>query len=183
VKSVVEKKAGTSVEDPRCGIAIQDYKMVYLSFDEQEIDEFRGTIHHEFFHRGDQRLQEEADRAHASVRADKRTQVVFFDRKWANLNLRGERVYRDDNYRLKSGQRDSDHIKGFARRYGTIDELEDRATIAEELMTNPAAFFRRCQEDRILMKKTMRVIDLFQERSNGLMDMSYFQNLQDLSEV
>ncbi len=165
------------VNPEAAGMAIEDDKHIYLALEKNDIDYLRKTFHHEVFHRGDQRMLEQANRAPLPYRHSSELKTKFFDRGWANINPQGEFTYLYDDYKLQNGESSFDKVKGFARRYGKKDEMEDRATIAEYLMTDPQMLFNRATNDNVLRKKVNRIIQIFSARSNGIMNLDYFQAL------
>jgi hypothetical protein len=174
---VKELKNLRSKEDVETvGLAIEDSKQVYVGFN-NDLKFFRQTFHHEVFHRGDQVMMEQAKRLPQPYQHPATLKVTFFNRDWANLNPTGEYAYFYNRYKPRKGQLNYEPIKGFAVRYGKMDEMEDRATIAEYLMTDPQTLFKRATNDAVLRKKINKIIQIFSERSNGIMNLDYFQAL------
>lgn len=181
VKGISEKKETVLPGNEVIGIAVQDKQYVYLSYRDQDINVLRITVHHELFHRGDQHTYERAERSLVDNgnRHRQQLKVVFFDRGWANLNPNGEWAYLYDDYTLAPGESHYDVVKGFARRYGKMDEMEDRATIAEQMMMDPTQLLARAATDNVLQRKINRMYKIFSERSGGKMDQNYFLSLSN----
>ncbi len=120
------------------GATVKKNGDVYLS-SYGGIKELRKSIHHELWHRHDQ------------------VQKLSTYRDWAGLNPDGATVYLRFRYNFE----DEDHdvkVPGFAIRYGMMNEQEDRATIAEELMTNARDLLGRTKNDPVLGAKVARIM-------------------------
>lgn len=121
------------------------------------------TIHHEIFHRADQQSGE----------LNKKKQ-----RKWKKLNRFSNpylyRTYWDMSWQDRSKL----SIDGFARGYGRVDVWEDRATIAELLMSDLQKLEKRTEEDEVLANKVKRVAIDLSHWSGGRMSEQYFEDLR-----
>lgn len=121
------------------------------------------TIHHEIFHRADQQSGELNDKK---------------QRKWKKLNrLSNPYLYRA-YWDMSEEDQSKLPVSGFARRYGRVDIWEDRATVAELIMSNLGKLEQRTEEDEVLANKTKRItIDLYRW-SGGRMNEQYFEDLK-----
>lgn len=116
---------------------------------------FASTFHHELFHLAD---------FHASVD----------DVKWAQLNPQQFGAYIGlKNY--APGPRP----QGFARDYGKADSREDRATVAELLLTNPKTAMELAAQDAILSAKIATCKEYYLKLSGGKMNEQYWQDLSE----
>ncbi len=144
-------------------------RQLYLALEESDSadsDHFRSSVHHELFHMSDKNLEHSFEE---------------IDEEWSRLNpggksdylRRGYSVWHDPNSTTQQTERSS----GFANAYGKENEWEDRATVAELLMTNPKEAERLAEEDPVLKAKIEKIKELYKQRSNGKMDDEYFRNL------
>lgn len=138
---------------------------------------YRQTIHHEISHRADYEQSELRDKIPFIGWLLDEIKDEMFDADWAKLNPKGKDVYLRNNWRRYREMHPGVRPKGFIRPYGSKNQGEDRATIAEILMTNPQYLFRLNKNDKVLHKKTHRMIELYKQRTNGLMDEAYFADL------
>lgn len=121
------------------------------------------TIHHEIFHRADQQSGE--------LNYKKQ-------RKWKRLNrLSNPYLYRA-YWDMPEEDQSKLPISGFAKRYGRVDIWEDRATVAELIMSNFGKLEQRAEEDEVLANKTKRIIIDLYRWSGGRMNDQYFKDLK-----
>ena len=132
----------------------------------------REGIHHELGHRSDQVIYQRL-RSYGQLGA----WLGWFHRKpWPVANSQG--VYLDGKYfDLPPEEISALDITGFARAYGRNNYWEDRATVAEGLMTDPKGYFDRGKSDPILNRKIQLMMADFWLRSGGLMTKGYFEDL------
>lgn len=149
-------------------------RTVYVSSENGDMDHLRGGVHHELFHRSEQESEYSPQIIVGGIVTVARG--LARDWSWGRLNPGGTK-YLHKSYR---GVRDHQYqIAGFARLYGKRDEGEDRATVAEALMTTPLETRRRTKEDRVFRKKVATVMEFFEERSGGLMGYEWFREVVD----
>ena len=127
--------------------------------------EFKETFHHELFH-----AVENIDNPD-----------------WAKLNKGGENAYlkawqynlnwRDLDKELEAEVKQFIRPIGFASQYGQTNEFEDKATVAQLLITNPQRAFSLAQKDTVFSKKLEVCKKAFKELSDGKMDESFWQDL------
>ncbi len=129
-----------------------------------------GIVDHEFMHAADKHMR--------SVIPDENT-TIGKGCKWEDLNEKGNTIYigSDNYYAMPFYQQYETKVPGFACMYGKIDEGEDRATIAELLMSTPVVAFKKAKKDAVFGAKLQRVMFLFKDRSDGLMNEEYFHDL------
>lgn len=97
-------------------------------------------------------------------------------KRWQGYNPR--RYYIGNRYwDLSTPQRARFHTDGFARLYGRIDLLEDRATVAEMLMTDPEEAYKRGGKDEVLRLKVNHLKADYARRTGGRMGEQYFEDL------
>ncbi len=172
LRTVVNLKIPSRGSKPRLvdcsGMVIMETRQLYWSPDFRDEPFSRKSIHHELEH-------------------DREASDVFFGRKtscydaWSKFHEGDKDVYiggasYDDmsNEDLKA----LDSI-GFARVYGRVDEGEDRATIAELLMTDPVGAFNRVSKDSLLNAKIEYLKADYYLRSRGRMNDWYFEDLAE----
>lgn len=148
------------------GFAPAELPMIYVSM--TDIDEMRSTLHHEIFHRG--------DFAFWGGSFIRETMGLFYDFSWISLNPKGFDHYSREKYdsimALKTPE-----PEGFTRYYGTKDEMEDRATLAEEVMMNIGPAKARADDEPAFFRKMRRMMKLYKKRSDGKMNLDYFNDL------
>lgn len=121
------------------------------------------TIHHEIFHRADQQSGELNEKQ---------------QRKWKKLNrLSNPYLYRA-YWNMSWQDRTKLPIDGFARGYGRVDVWEDRATVAELLMSDLKKLEQKAEEDEVLANKVKRVVIDLHRWSGGRMNKQYFEDLK-----
>lgn len=149
-------------------------RTVYVSSENGDMDYLRERIHHELFHRAEQESEYSPQIIVGGIVTVARS--LARDWSWGRLNPGGTKYLRNA-YR---GIRDHNYqIAGFARLYGKRDEGEDRATVAEALMTAPLETRRRTKEDHVFRKKVAGVMGFFEQRSGGLMGYEWFREVVD----
>lgn len=122
------------------------------------------TIHHEIFHRADQQSEELNEKK---------------QRKWKRLNrLSNPYLYRS-YWDMTRQDRRKLPIDGFAKTYGRVDVWEDRATVAELLMSDLEKAEDYVEKDEVLANKAKRVIIDLYRWSRGKMNEQYFEDLKE----
>lgn len=135
------------------------------------------TLHHEAYHRSEQEaLSIPLLPPPISAYCLKRN-TRLFEVFWANHNPGSTKYLGSEYQNLNAVQRNQLDATGFARTYGMVDGAEDRATIAELIMTYPTLAVARCKADPIFKGKVREVMSHFEKRSKGLMNAAYFEDL------
>ncbi|MCL5746761.1 MAG: hypothetical protein M1277_00550 [Patescibacteria group bacterium] len=119
------------------------------------------TIHHELFHASDYNQH-----SRMNPRLKDFGRVLEY-RYWNLVNHNG---YVGDKY-------EGCDSTGFATDYGRMNVYEDRATVAELLMTYPQVATIRAAEDPVLSDKIDRIKTIMRQRSGGRMNLRYFSDL------
>jgi hypothetical protein len=100
---------------------------------------------------------------------------------WAKLNPNGADAYLRENYHTEQANlrlfQKLPH-QGFIDQYGLVDEDEDQATTAGELMLDPNKAFELAQQDPVIKAKIERVMGNF-NRWTGKMSSQYWTDLRD----
>lgn len=120
---------------------------------------FPTTFHHELRHLADSQI----------INSDEQN-------KWVNLNSNGPRAY--------TGRKVFNELvglvkrpEGFAEAYGKTNMLEDRATAASLLLTDPNKARELSQNDQVLALKFEKVKEDYFRASGGKMDEQYWIDL------
>lgn len=139
----------------------------------------RTTIHHEMFHCADDSDIKKSAKTVLVGGMIAQIKVDLMRITWSRLNKPQTPPYIGTvaYFHLPIEERDKLSTNGFAKGYGRANPAEDRATIAETLMTNPKVLKDQIQKDPILRLKVRRVIRLFVNRSAGKMHAQYFSAL------
>lgn len=164
-----------------------DGDYVYLGTNQNGNLPNKGTLHHEVFHisdyRGfDKRVSQSAENQTDKPVMEKLTMETYLA-SWLSLNPHGIEHYfmRNSKYNAylrKHNIRDgATPIRGFARVYGLKDPWEDRATIAQLLMSQPKEAERRQRYDPMLRAKLNEVLTVLAERSEGRMSGKFLNDL------
>lgn len=128
---------------------------------------YRETIHHELWHRFDyQRYQFEDTKPYLEW-----IDIILdakIDSDWENVS-----EYNGDDWVNSPDERPT----GFVNKYSTKSPKEDRASIAQLLMTQPAVLSDMCKEDRVLNKKVRMLKRLYYRDSHHIMNKKYFSDL------
>lgn len=152
------------------GIIFMNYKSGILGWGDEEAT--KGAIHHELLHEAD---------AHDKDRAKIKKQ-------WANLNPGGENDYfktkADLDRRYKElGKEKFDELvdkhTGFINVYSMISEEEDRATVAQSLLSYPKDIMELAKDDPILIKKIEAIKKQYKKWTNGRMNEKFWQDLAE----
>jgi hypothetical protein len=123
---------------------------------------YEEIVHHEIFHRADQESGELE-----GVKEDN----------WDDLNMKEMPYLYGKYWDLTEEEERGVTYRGFARLYGRVDVWEDRATVAEMLMSNPQEAEKRIAEDPILLAKTSLIKRDLYRWSGGRVDEKYWQDL------
>ena len=168
---VVERLWGKFLRDKQ-EIAGRSYEPgeIYVA-NRDDSDDYRGTIHHELLHRFDFQRYEFKDKIPFAGWIDG-IMDARIDKEWKQLNQHYGVKYEGNNWPQMLFR-----PEGFATAYGSMNAHEDRATLAELLMTNTRTLFRRCRTDRLLKDKTDTLISLYEKDSNGKMNVKFFNDL------
>ena len=150
---------------------------IYVATGDDE-NYFRQSLHHELFHHFDFRHSEYKRKIKFFGRYIDLVRDANLDSEWHALNPKGTK-YIGKGYKELQDKNPNMRPTGFAKYYGLKDVLEDRATIAEMLMTNPVMLMKVAKEDAVLMEKIDKIIILFYKRTGGRMDQRYFRDLFD----
>lgn len=154
------------------GLAYRNEKYLYVTY--QEISHLRETFHHELYHRRDHEDEMVSVRDRITGFFKGGLEYERFRKQWKKLN---PHAYAGDKYiELAKGQHYA-IIKGFARYYGVADHYEDRATVAELLMTNIKNLIARAQTDEVLAAKVNMLVKKFGKQTDNQMDLQYFRDL------
>ena len=134
---------------------------------------FRTNIHHELWHRLEYQRFEFKDAIPFLKWLDN-----FLDSRldsgWNSINSQYNLSYQQEAWRsLPAGIRPV----GFTQKYGTKNSHEDRASFAEDMMTNWRDLMGLRQGDKALNAKVDQMITLFEEFSDGRMNKQFFQDL------
>lgn len=133
---------------------------------------YRETIHHEIWHRFDYERYESKDTSTFLQWLDD-VRDAAIDKDWENLHEEGEKAYVGDDWNSMTEERP----KGFVNKYGRKSPKEDRASIAQMLMTRPKELAKLCEEDELLNIKVNMLKELYFKDSDEVMDDDYFQAL------
>lgn len=160
---------------------------IYLSTDQNGNFPDRGVIHHEIFHVSDFSGFDDHLR---QTTQDKIVQPIIerhsaesYLAPWLLLNPRGSEHYLMTNSRYNAFLRrhnirdGTNPIQGFARVYGLKDPWEDRATVAQLLMTKPKEAEKRQRQDSVLRNKLNEILRQMAERSGGRMTGRFLDDL------
>lgn len=161
---LLKRESDSDEEENIGGFVDYNNRSIYFSMGFDGIPSLVENFHHEVFHMSDERyiLGQPSDK---------------LDKAWRDLNETDDKVYlRDDYDRVVEDEGDFSY-EGFAWVYGRKNEWEDRATMAELLMVKPGEAIDRAKQDHVLDNKLQKIMVLFHERSNGLMDNKYFSDL------
>lgn len=130
---------------------------VYIASGREDI------IHHELFHRADQRSREMSEKKR---------------RMWGKLNCLADPYLYEVYWDMPLQEQRELPIDGFASTYGRVDVLEDRATIAGLLMSDFKMAEKRFKEDKVLAGKAKRIMTDLRRWSGGRMNAEYFKDLK-----
>lgn len=131
--------------------------------------DLEGIVHHEIFHRADQELCKLEN-----IRRQRRRQL-----EWKGLNKHYTTPYLYGSYwQLTPEERLKLSYQGFAEPYGRVDIWEDRATVAELLMTDLEEAKIRMSEDKTLAQKAFIIYRDLYHWSGGRMNGRYFEALR-----
>jgi hypothetical protein len=153
------------------GVAFEEGQL-YTSIGGTDVQD-REALHHEAWHFGDYSHSEFQHVIPIIGKGIDSVRDAIMDVQWAKLND-PEFEYVGDNIDWSISE-----PKGFAREYGAMSPWEDRATVAEALMTNAAKLLHRGKTDPLLRRKTERIIQTYHHRSHGKMNDHFFQDLID----
>jgi len=117
---------------------------------------------------------------------------VYIDRDWFNLNPDGENdydIYRSSDGKLHRGEipgeivadkikRRARHV-GFSETYGMTDIAEDKATIAEALITHNTEIMEKCSKDKILAEKVKRIKADYYKWTQGKFNNAFWNDLEN----
>ena len=138
----------------------------YLNPDFRNESATRETVHHETEHcvtLGEKWLENEEDLE-----------------RWTQYNILGNEAYIEDRYwDLTPEEKSKLDTTGFMSPYGRKTQLEDRATIAQKLMTNPVYTHQRASTDHGLSKKVNHLKENYYVWSDGLIDGQFYEDLAD----
>lgn len=172
-KTIIKRKTRPNGEEYTMeigGMASRDEKYVYVTY--QSGEHLRLTVHHELCHRADHKDE------HVAL---KNKLVNFFAgssesfrKEWTALNK--HKYSWERYYELAQGKHNS-IVEGFARYYGSQNDYEDRATLAELLLCDTNNLVIRAKQDPVLEKKTILLIKKFAQRTNNQMNTRFFQDL------
>jgi hypothetical protein len=125
------------------------------------------TIHHELFHWVDRYF----------VNLSKGSELLDY---LLLKNINEWKSYFPENSYIGSKCWDERLVsKGYMIRYAMKNYKEDRATTAEFLMDSPLITERIAERDEIIEQKIKLIKDFYYEKSDGLMDDQYFQDLKN----
>lgn len=153
---------------------------LYLSTEDGH-DYFKDVIHHELYHLADTRwIPKEYSLPIAGVVFPAPKEPAF-NAAWRTLNQRsGRGSYSRGAHALaikRDGKSSHDKKVGFVSYYGASTEYEDRATVAEKLMTDPIGLMEQAEHDVVLERKMEAIKALYERRSMGKMNEEYFVDL------
>jgi hypothetical protein len=136
---------------------------IYLDQDYHNEPYTRKTFHHEVAHAPD--LVEKWEKNQAEVE------------RWTSNNPKGTVYLGDAFHDLTTIQSRRLRSRAFAGIYGRKSLLEDRATIAEDLIIDPVRSFKRGEEHRSYKGKLAQIRQDYARRTNGRMGDQYFEDL------
>jgi len=157
------------------------------SGDEQASDElettkftFENTIHHEFFHF----LVD-----HPGTESSPRYEENSFTNKWSENYGDFNRIKNEEYTKAMQEQSGNDNnspafhrmeedAPGFAVPYGLKSDREDRASVAELLLSGYEAYLVRDDSDEVLNQKVATIKEFYFNLSSGLMDDHYWEDLR-----
>lgn len=148
---------------------------VFLS--SEDLNYLKPCLHHELQHVADSRPLRILGSVPIIGRWVANSASRALNEEWNKLNRHRRGTYSRGYLSITAyrNQRDFDP-EGFAKMYGTRDECEDRATIAEVLMSDPSRIRWRLGKDQYLTAKVDRMSAEFNRRSSGLMDEKWLQD-------
>lgn len=152
------------------GVAFTDSQLIFIL--RKFLNPAGGTFHHELYHHLDAAKSRLAVPIPVIGKFFRPFANLLRDRNWQVLNSR------NFNYSKKHYKPTSIKINdGFADSYGMINIQEDRSTVAEMMMCNPKKLAVRVTWDNVLKSKAVKIMELLNESSDGLMDEAYFKAL------
>lgn len=161
------------------GKAIAGGGLVYISAN-APLSYMRRTVHHELFHQSDASYIANVPNIPVLGGIIRRSKKAVYCYLWEMLNPDTDFRYAGDQYQHLPANKLAEMSRlGFARQYGLADDREDRATIAELVMTDLGALRDRADHDSVLNKKTGIILRLMRERSRGRMNNGYFNDLMN----
>lgn len=137
--------------------------LIYLDQDYKNEPYTRQTVHHEVAHAPD--LAEKWQDNQAEVD------------KWTSNNPKGKAYIGEAYWDLTKKQKRVLRSRAFANVYGRKSVLEDRATISEDLLTDPVSTYRKGEVNRHYKGKLAQVRADYARRTNGRMGDQYFEDL------
>lgn len=156
------------------GFVNRGNKNAFLNFG-TTTQNLRRTIHHELFHLADnEEIEQGFSFRFGRHRYGLYRENIAINEEWREINREGDFSGYQGELFADYGV---DEISGFAGPYGLKNAHEDRATVAELMMTEPLAAKQRGESDMILHEKMLRIARLFYERSGGRMGKRYFGDL------
>lgn len=135
---------------------------------------YRQTIHHEIWHRFDYQRYELKDKVPFLKWVDD-IRDAHIDLKWEDVCKKYGIAYTGDDWKSLPVTRP----EGFINQYSTTSSKEDRASIAQLLMTKPAYLASLCESDKLLAEKVRMLKKLYFKDSKGKMNKHFFKDLAD----
>lgn len=147
--------------DTKTGLTSHDILIAKEVFGWFDAKQFPTTFHHELRHAADGPIM-------------RRAEIVD----WENLNENGSNAYAKQGLinKLAEQVRRPD---GFAEAYGRTNWLEDRATVAALLLTDPERAKELAQSDKVLATKIDKIKKDYLKTSGRRMDEKYWSDLAD----
>jgi hypothetical protein len=167
------------------GLADRKTWQIYFAPHDLPLPAQRRVIHHEIFHMAEsyEDIQNELRRSKIPIGGRLLAKRVVKNRyhSWSHDNPQYT-PYLRDKYNIFAGREfHYQPILGHALRYGTMNESEDKATIADHLMTDPQSLIDRARRtnDTVLLRKIDHIQAFYNKWTQGKMDREYFEDLAE----
>jgi hypothetical protein len=145
---------------------------MYLDCNPRLAKLLKTTVHHEPYHRADDREYKLFNRIPLT------SDLVYHS--WTRLNPVNPEEIRErllHRFSITDPLIERFPIEGFIQFHGLQHYAEDRAYFAETLMAEPDKAFYLSQRDQTARNKLYEIMKSFERRSRGLMDVNYFRDL------
>jgi hypothetical protein len=163
---------GGSPSEIILGVAFEPGE-IYVANGDRSLS-YRQTIHHEFWHRFDYQRYELKGKVPFLKWVDD-IRDARIDLKWEGVCKKYGMSYTGNDWRSLPNTRP----EGFINEYSTTSSKEDRASIAQLLMTQPGDLASLCQNDKLLAEKVRMLKKLYFKDSKSKMNKHYFKDLAD----
>lgn len=157
-----------------------DNRTIYISFG--LLDYVAGslplTMHHELFHGGDKQQQELSSMLFSPPISGVFYHPNQFMEDWMKINPKGKGAYfRGNESKMTKFFALIRPGIGFINYFARASAFEDRAYVADLLMTKPLKAINYSVWDPVFLKKVEKIKEAYRHRSDGKMGEQYFDDL------